>query len=247
VEKPPLLHTSNSVKYELLIIVIFNILMLLLFMEIDSLESIYHYASQHEHYELDEFIPLCFTLSISLTVFSLRRWQDGNKLLIKIHSIATQDHLTQLFNRRYIQEALQLELERSERTDSIFSIMVIDIDHFKSVNDTYGHNIGDQVLMEFSKILTDSVRTIDLVARWGGEEFLIICPETDINGAKKLGEKLLNAIRSNSNNNIQHVTASIGIACAGKSDTTESLIHKADDCLYQAKNTGRDSLVIYSD
>jgi len=161
----------------------------------------------------------------------------------KVEELSITDKLTQLYNRVKLEEIFTIELERVKRYHHDFSVIMLDIDHFKSVNDTHGHNVGDDVLKDVAEILKSSIRATDFVGRWGGEEFIIITLET----GKKDTVKLANLIRKNMENHIFNVigskTASFGVSSYQDGDTQESLIKRADDALYEAKNTGRNKVV----
>ena len=116
---------------------------------------------------------------------------------------------------------------------------MIDIDYFKKVNDTYGHDRGDIVLSQFSDIIKSTTRTIDTVARWGGEEFLILCPETNMKRATLMAERLLSNINAYEFEQVGHLSASIGIVTVNKDDTFEDSVNQADKYLYEAKSSGR--------
>ena len=154
-------------------------------------------------------------------------------------SSSETDKLTNLPNRLKIDDILDKELLRANRYNQPFSVILIDIDHFKEVNDQFGHQTGDLILQEFARIVAENIRITDFVGRWGGEEFLVICPNTNEKGAFSLAETLRKIIESNTFSVIQHKTASLGVAEYHEGSTLESLFRKADNALYAAKNTGR--------
>ena len=165
----------------------------------------------------------------------------------KLEEAATLDPLTSLNNRRKMIEVLEGELIRSERTNKPFCIVMCDIDHFKIFNDTHGHDCGDFVLVEISKLIKNSIRKQDYVGRWGGEEFLMVYPETEIDGGKIVTEKVRSMVENTvfSFNNIAlSVTATFGVAVHSKGKTVDSVIKEADDALYQGKQQGRNQVVI---
>jgi len=153
--------------------------------------------------------------------------------------LASTDKLTTLFNRVKLDNALIKELQRSKRYNHPFGIIILDIDDFKIVNDTYGHLVGDEVLIKIAELLKSHTRKIDICGRWGGEEFMIICPETNLNGIKKLSNILREKIHQHNFENIGTITASFGIAECKATDTSDSLILKADKALYNAKRDGK--------
>jgi diguanylate cyclase (GGDEF)-like protein len=134
---------------------------------------------------------------------------------------------------------LTTEISRSIRYNRIFSIILIDIDDFKATNDTFGHNAGDTLLKEIADNIHATVRDTDFTGRWGGEEFLVICPETDVNGAMSLAEKIRSVIESNDFTNAVTKTASFGVTTYLDDKDINSLIKRADDALYTAKKNGK--------
>lgn len=157
----------------------------------------------------------------------------------KAEILAITDRLTGLFNRLKLDQTFSSEFERCQRYNHPLSVVICDLDHFKSVNDTFGHQVGDEVLKEISKILKENVRTIDIPGRWGGEEFLVICPETDLNGARVLAEKIRQAVEVYSFPTVGHKTASFGVAELSSADSMETLTQRSDEALYRAKSAGR--------
>jgi len=164
-----------------------------------------------------------------------------------LHKIACTDQLTSLANRLKIDEVLVECVEKYKRYKREFSITLLDIDHFKSVNDTYGHLVGDMILKTISKIISNNIRNVDLVGRWGGEEFIIISKETDVNGAKVLAELLRTTIEEYEFDIVKHQTVSFGVTQFSKGDTVIDLMKHADDALYKAKAEGRNRVVIYKE
>ena len=160
----------------------------------------------------------------------------------RIEELSITDKLTNLFNRVKLDEVLDLELQRSKRYNHTFGVILIDIDYFKSVNDNYGHQVGDQVLQEIAKILKEHTRNLDIVGRWGGEEFLIICPETDYDGIIKLSETLRNLIEIHDFSIVKKKTASFGVSIYNNDENVETIIKRADDALYKAKENGRNRI-----
>ena len=161
--------------------------------------------------------------------------------------MAVTDQLTGLYNRRYLASHLSAMYDRAFWTGQPLSVMVLDLDHFKSINDTYGHDAGDTVLQEFAELLKGSVRAIDLACRYGGEEFLVAMPDTDKKYAAIVAERLRERVAEktilvNGGKDEIQVTVSIGIASTeegGEEDTSQKLIKRADEALYSAKTGGR--------
>jgi diguanylate cyclase (GGDEF)-like protein len=161
--------------------------------------------------------------------------------------VAVTDPLTGLQNRRSLDDHLGRELDRARRYGSAFTLALLDIDHFKPVNDTYGHAVGDRILVLVSRALERLVRKTDVVARWGGEEFLVLAPETPAERALLLGERLREAVAMAASREagLPPVTASIGLASsdAAPADGASELIERADRALYEAKRRGRNRCV----
>ncbi|MDD2896622.1 MAG: diguanylate cyclase [Aliarcobacter sp.] len=163
----------------------------------------------------------------------------------ELEKIAAIDTLTGIYNRRMVDEFIKIEVEAHKRHSYGLSVIMIDVDHFKDVNDIYGHQVGDIVLAQTAKLIIDNSRKSDISGRFGGEEFIIICPQTTSESAFLLAEKIRIAIESFSFEEVGNKTISLGIASFEDNDTVESLIKKADTALYQAKNSGRNKSVLY--
>ena len=164
--------------------------------------------------------------------------------------LSITDPLTGLYNRRYFIEQIELEFKRSKRYSRDLSLLMLDIDHFKLVNDNYGHQIGDIVLRKISSVIINLLRDSDLAFRYGGEEFMIILPETKsedaINVAERMKQEIMNTQHNYSSINFT-VTASFGIVSIkdmiDKFETIDDIIKKVDDNLYKAKNSGRNTII----
>jgi len=187
---------------------------------------------------------------LSLVAESLLTRDYANDGLIRF---AFTDYLTGLKTRGYFEQQLELEIKRSERKKSHFSLLMIDIDFFKRLNDHFGHHAGDQVLRDVASILMKDMREVDTVARYGGEEFVIILPETTGPGARLVAERLRRAVEqakffAGSPTAVERLTISIGIAVFDQdAQFRRDLIEFADAALYYAKSHGRNSVVLYSD
>ncbi len=159
--------------------------------------------------------------------------------------LSRRDQLTGLYNRTATAEMLKAELERAVRYKQQLSVVMIDIDHFKRVNDTYGHDIGDKVLAKIGSILRYNVRQPDIVGRWGGEEFLLIAPGSDAHSAAQLAQRSREYIHQTKFDGIpKPITASFGVAQLDQQQSHDKLLYAADMALYQAKNSGRNKVVI---
>jgi len=161
-------------------------------------------------------------------------------LSAKLSKIAYTDSLTHIYNRLHFAHFLDIEIDKAKRYGSKFSIIFFDLDHFKKVNDNYGHLIGDEVLEEITKIVSKANRSADIFARYGGEEFIILTPETDISGALIQAERLRNEIEKYEFEKIGHLTSSFGVTEFNvEKDSVETLLDRADKALYLAKEYGR--------
>lgn len=161
----------------------------------------------------------------------------------KLEDLSIKDSLTSLFNRRYIYRTLKQEINRVKRFNREFTILMIDIDDFKVINDTYGHIKGDEVLKEMSEILLINLRNIDVLGRYGGEEFMVILPETNSNEAYFVAERMRRAIEKTKIKELQ-LTISIGVAQYINGEEYKATIERADKGLYEAKRTGKNKVVI---
>jgi diguanylate cyclase (GGDEF)-like protein len=153
-------------------------------------------------------------------------------------SEARIDALTGLANRRALGEILAAEISRAQRFAHQLAVVLLDLDRFKQINDSFGHGAGDVMLREVSRLLTSLARQGDTVARWGGEEFVVVLPETDLAGAQRFAERLRRTIEAHSVGDMQ-TSASCGVAIMIPEDTVEALLGAADQALYQAKSNGR--------
>ena len=159
--------------------------------------------------------------------------------------IASTDPLTQVFNRRKLQEQAELEIARSRRHDEPLSVLLFDADHFKSINDKFGHSVGDLVLIHLCRLSESVMRENDLIARYGGEEFVILLPHTDLHGANELAARIQSRLKDypfRSEEEIIPLTVSIGIACLQPETSFADLIRDADKALYDAKESGRNCI-----
>jgi diguanylate cyclase (GGDEF)-like protein len=168
-----------------------------------------------------------------------------------LYKRAITDDLTQLFTRQHIDEGLEQEIKQAQNNNQELSILILDLDHFKGVNDTYGHTTGDQVLQVFSSILTTHIRENDMAGRFGGEEFVVILPNTNRKAAKDIAEGIRKAIESeriNKEGQLIKITVSIGVASYQKAHGNKALLlfEDADKALYQAKEQGRNQTVCFS-
>lgn len=195
---------------------------------LDRLPNVIREAkSKHELIETNRFL-----------IQELRKAND------RLQKLTLTDEMTQLYNYRFLQSQLETEIKRAERYQKPLSICLIDLDHFKKINDQYGHQAGDEALRRVARILTDSVRNVDFVGRYAGDEFLIIFPNTQLADALRLCERIVNSTQNESIEFEGHkipLSLSIGVTDyqPSRRNSVPSLMAAADRCLYQAKSSGR--------
>ena len=188
------------------------------------------------------------TAAGSVILLLVLYWNRKLKALNRaLAHLSVTDQLTDLFNRQKLGEVFANELQRTRRFGQPFSVILLDIDHFKQVNDEHGHLTGDKVLVALARLMSSMTRETDVVGRWGGEEFLTICPHTDQAGALILAEKIREAIAAFDFPVVHHVTASLGVSSCRPDDDVDRLIARADAALYQAKREGRNRVVCVAD
>jgi diguanylate cyclase (GGDEF)-like protein len=168
--------------------------------------------------------------------FWMRKLSRLNRELARL---SVTDRLTGIYNRMKLDEALAAEIQRCRRYDQALAIVLLDIDHFKRINDTYGHQAGDRALIDIARLLSEGSRETDVVGRWGGEEFMIVLPHTDLAGAGRLAEKMRTTIAAHEFSGIGQQTASFGVAAYRIDDQPNDLVARADAALYEAKHAGR--------
>ena len=155
---------------------------------------------------------------------------------------AFRDELTQIYNRAYFNQELQKQITLAQQKQTPFSLIFFDIDKFKNFNDTYGHQMGDTILSELSNLINTKIRQTDILARWGGEEFIIILPNTSVEITLKVAQKLRLFIQNNIFSNQLQVTCSFGVTQYKKGDTAGTILKRVDKALYQAKENGRNKV-----
>jgi diguanylate cyclase (GGDEF)-like protein len=158
-----------------------------------------------------------------------------------VEELSIRDKLTGLYNRLKIDEVFAKAIE--EASDGL-GVILLDLDHFKKVNDTYGHQVGDEVLKSLARILQTHARSGDTVGRWGGEEFIVIAPKTSRDEASALAQTMREAIARFAFTKVGHKSASFGVALYQRGDTQESMTYRADKALYEAKAKGRNCVVV---
>jgi diguanylate cyclase (GGDEF)-like protein len=196
-------------------------------------------------------------LAGQLHVFKLEvsRFEDRRHALITFHDVtvehnrqveltqlASVDKLTGAYNRTYFDQILELEVAKAHRYENHFSLIMFDIDHFKQVNDTYGHDLGDKTLKKLAAVILDEIRDADVFARWGGEEFMLIA-HNEFEAAEKFAEKLRISIMGTGFEEVGSISCSFGVTQIHQDDTPETLVKRCDEMLYAAKHAGRNCVV----
>lgn len=161
----------------------------------------------------------------------------------RIGELAIRDELTGVYNRRYLMETLAREQSRAERLGAPFAVCLIDIDRFKAINDGHGHATGDQVLKDFARLVPPELRAVDVHGRFGGEEFLIILPGTDMAGAQACAERVRAKTEAAAFPGVPRVTITVGVATYAMKEPVSALLARADKALYEGKNAGRNRVV----
>ncbi|MEW6259995.1 MAG: sensor domain-containing diguanylate cyclase [Thermodesulfobacteriota bacterium] len=171
--------------------------------------------------------------------------EERNEAYRKMSDMAFHDPLTHVANRRKLEETFYLEAERASRLGQPLTVVLMDIDHFKSVNDTYGHTMGDQVLKELARMISRNARPYDLVARYGGEEFMILMPGTGLEQGRSAAERFRSQVAAARIEGMSHpVTASFGVATLKPGEMPHTLFDRVDRALYRAKAGGRNRVVV---
>jgi diguanylate cyclase (GGDEF)-like protein len=199
-----------------------------------------------EHYEhFYALSQLVFSGGILILLFatSAKLTRLHAKTAYSMQYLANTDSLTKVNSRRHIEALLEEELSRAKRYGRPLSVVLVDVDHFKGVNDRYGHDMGDNVLHQFATILNNGVRRVDHVGRWGGEEFILVLPEIGATEAQLLASRLRQNIEEHPFGQVGKLTASFGVASVKPQDTVATLVKRSDLVLYQAKAEGRNKVV----
>jgi diguanylate cyclase (GGDEF)-like protein len=192
---------------------------------------------------LDEDISISSQDEIGQVLSGLAAMQGKLRIMIdELDNLASTDKLTGAWNRRRFEESVETEMDRLRRYGQRLSLMILDVDHFKKINDHYGHPVGDQVLVDLSNTIRSSLRASDSLTRWGGEEFVILCPNTTAEIVSKLAERLRKKIATVKFEEVGAITLSFGVAECGPNETWEQWLHRADEALYLAKSSGRDQI-----
>ncbi len=203
---------------------------------------------------LDEILDISYLFSLIfeglfqvmgfiILLLGLNRWLTWNDLQnTELEKMATTDYLTGTVNRRHFMEILETQKAQIERHQYALSLILFDIDHFKSINDQYGHDVGDAVLKQIADTVRKNIRQTDVFARYGGEEFIVLAPYTDMPNAHQVAENIRVALQKIENENVQGITASFGVAQYNNGESTSNLIRRVDEAMFKAKNAGRNQI-----
>ncbi|MGC9456071.1 MAG: diguanylate cyclase [Halothiobacillaceae bacterium] len=201
------------------------------FLGLDSVRSTRHWSEQDRR--LYQIVAGIFSEALA-----------RHRLELRLQHEASHDELTGLCNRHRMTQLLAVEVERARRYATPFSVLIFDIDHFKQVNDRFGHDVGDLVLIELAHRVGSTLRASDALARWGGEEFLVLLPETPLAQGRELAELLRRRVAEHDFSSIGKLSISIGLTCFRVSDDSNQIFKRADQALYEAKGRGRDQIVV---
>jgi len=195
-----------------------------------------------------ELISLTYSKWATLMQDYQKELQEINTILEsekqKYEALASVDPLTGLYNRSKFYDLFLSAYKLQQQRESAMSLMMLDIDHFKRINDTFGHNIGDKVLVGIATILRNELRNIDIICRWGGEEFVVLLPTATLDNAQKIAQKIRLAIQKSKIIEEYTITASFGLTAIGKGDTLEGAVERADQALYRSKESGRNQVTL---
>lgn len=234
--------STHDLRMEWAVVAVLNLVVLLLSQQLDLERWLSNIIAAQTVF----YLPVALSLFLSLIYVLDRKRriaiEERNRFMLE----SKHDTLTGLYNRQFFHDSARIELERTKRVPSTFAVIMLDIDDFKQINDTEGHATGDAVLTKFAHVLENTVRQIDVVARWGGEEFLILCRDTDENGAQTLAGKIRTALHQTDFACTQTVTVSMGLSCVSEAQTLEDLIKLADQRMYEAKRNGKDRIVSHN-
>ncbi len=224
----------------------------------DDIKPLEHFAAQAAvsienailNDELEDRVAIRTAELKRINKILLAEIEERKRMEKELHHLATTDPLTGALNRRHFFELAEQEFDRSQRYNRKISIILFDVDHFKEINDTYGHVAGDQLLKTIAERFIQNLRQMDIFGRYGGDEFVILLPETDIDQARQAAERIHQAVTLDSvetSRGTIPIQISIGVASLNNSDDMEKLLIKTDQALYKAKEAGRNRVIIFND
>lgn len=211
---------------------------------IENYDKFYQYITAHEEHQItignDTFVMNATAIEATHKLFTLTKVTEIYKRKETLEVEIKIDPLTKTYRKPYF----DMQLEKALKYDKNIVLVVLDIDNFKRVNDKYGHPVGDIILKEFTALIKENLRKDDLIARWGGEEFLILFKNIDKESAIAKVEELRKLIDEYTFTKAKHITSSFGLTCANIQDTAKSVLQRADEALYEAKNDGKNRVHI---
>ncbi len=219
-------YTPPSLVIEILIMMAFNIAVYIVTSKIDLFESLHQFSRQYENYQLDEIIPLLFSITLTMFVFSARRFGENRRLRKLIDELSMQNQYSGLYNRDYYLDFLASELERRFRSGNDLSLIFIKVNGLDRDTDNIGEPHVEQVMLELSKIVETTSRNIDMMARWSQNELILLCCDTKLAGAGVLSEKIRNKLKEFIFSNLDAVV-DIGVAGATDEKNPADLINRA--------------------
>ena len=236
-----LLMSSSDAEDSRRLILVFSVIAVFVSLAVISIAAWYGHKLSGQLQDMNNYLEQkIYERTESLLEEKYELIEDNNELT----RMALTDSLTGLSNRTAMNQILHKEYSRFERHNQRFGIIMLDIDHFKSVNDNYGHDTGDDVLKKLAKIFENAIRNSDFIARWGGEEFLICCTTIEEEDLLPIAETIRQLVASTEFESIGQITASLGCAAIVKGEGIGELIKRADIALYEAKNNGRNQTVV---
>ncbi len=232
-----LMRDSGYSHLDILTGVVHTFVLLIIFDYYEKLVQQQHAELQSANLRLEEEVQQR-TVELQKTNVALRHEKEA------LHNLSYQDQLTGLYNRHKIEEVFEYEKKQTDRYHDAFSLILIDVDKFKAMNDSYGHYVGDEVLKEVARILTKYTRKSDMVARWGGDEFVIVATKTDLPQVLELAEVVRSHVEKASIDVARDckITVSVGVATVTPDDSLKIMMRRADDALYEAKRAGRNQV-----
>lgn len=221
--------------FDVVLIVLFNLLFWFFFREKELLELL-------QESQLDTLLPLVFTLLVSFLYYSIRRWFECVKFTSFAEKRVSKDALTKLYNRRALESKLLLEWQRFIRYNESFCLIMIHIDDLKLINNSFGYQEGDRIIIEVSEKLLRNTRKTDFCARWSGADFLIFCPVSELTPIIALAERLRSDIYCLLKDGVE-LSVSLGLSQAEKQKSLDELLKKVELQLYKAKKTGGNCVI----
>lgn len=229
---------NKKILMDTILLFIAIIITTILLVQFDVAEIIYEFTRENEAFELDELILLLAISSIYMMMFMLKRFFELKELL----NNANTDPLIGILNRRKGSSYIINEIDHINNSNYHSSLIMYDIDNFKYINDNYGHDIGDYILKEVSYVVDKETRLEDISIRWGGEEFIIICPNTNLQDARKLAERFRESIQLHNFIDDIKITASFGVIELHKNEDFRKQLIRVDKNLYSSKKNGKNKV-----